>query len=256
VKRASGRAAHELRPIKVSYNILEYAAGSVLFQIGKTKVICAVTLQPTVPPFLKNKKTGWLNAEYAMLPAATHVRKEREVIGCKRNGRSIEIGRLIGRSLRAVVDLDLLGERTIQIDCDVLQADGGTRTAAITGSYLALHYAVNSWLERKIIERTILKDQLVAVSLGVHNEHVILDLDFQEDSMVDADFNFVLTRSGAIVEVQGTSEHKPVSWEAVLEMHRVAVAGAEQLFALVEPRENSAPPGSKPFNQIKFREAS
>jgi ribonuclease PH len=180
--------------------------------MGKTKVLCAVSLQQGVPHFLRGKKTGWLTAEYSLLPASTPIRTVREITANKRNGRTIEISRVIGRALRSVVNLDPLGEQTIFIDCDVLQADGGTRTACITGAYLALKAAVAQWLHRGIISETILIDELAAISVGLAQDTVLLDLDFIEDSATEADFNFVLTRSGKIIELQGSAEKFPIKW--------------------------------------------
>jgi ribonuclease PH len=231
IKRADGRAHNELRPMRLTYDVFDYADGSVLLELGKTKVLCAVTLQQGVPPFLKGKKVGWLMAEYAMLPASTHVRTPREINSLKRNGRSIEISRLISRALRAVIQLDLLGEKTIIIDCDVLQADGSTRVACITGAYFALKSAVAQWLASGIIRTSILTDGLAAVSVGVTNGQVLLDIDYEEDSKIDADFNFVLTRSGNIVELQGSVEKNMISWDNFEQMKSCAVQGIAQIFA-------------------------
>src|ERR1700733_6301212 len=189
--RSGKREYNELRPLKVAYDIYSYTPGSVLFEMGNTKILCSVTLQNSVPHFLRGKRRGWLTAEYALLPASTPIRTVREVSANKRNGRTIEISRLIGRSLRSVADLAVLGESTIFIDCDVLQADGGTRTACITGAYLALKAAVVRWLEKGIIHQSLLKDELGAVSVGIADDLTLLDLDFIEDSTTFADFNFV-----------------------------------------------------------------
>lgn len=232
--RKSGRNADELRPIKVTYDIFEYASGSVLYEIGKTKVMCAVTLQEGVPPFLRGKRTGWLSAEYSLLPASTQTRSAREAVTGKRNGRSVEISRLISRVLRTIVQLDLLGERTITIDCDVLQADGGTRTACITGASLALHSAVKRWLDSGLITESILTDEVAAVSVGMVNDTVLLDLDFIEDSEGESDFNFVITRSGTLVEVQGTAEKKPMSWQQFETARLLAIQGIEQIFTNIQ----------------------
>ena len=227
--RHDGRCSDQLRPIRFSYNIFEYAAGSVFFELGKNKILCAVTMQNSIPPFLRGKNSGWLTAEYAMLPAATVMRSQRES-QIRRNGRSIEISRFIGRALRAVVDVDVLGERTIIVDCDVLQADGGTRTACITASYLALQCAQEKWLRSKIIEKPFLREGIVAISAGILNGKAILDLDYAEDSTIEADFNFVITQSGAIVEIQGSVEKKPIGWDLFDGMRLIAVQGAKQLF--------------------------
>ena len=227
--RVDGRRCDQLRTMRITYDIFEYAAGSVLFELGKTKVLCAVTLQQTVPTFLKGKKTGWLTAEYAMLPVSTTNRTPRELSSASRNGRSVEISRLIGRSLRAAVNLDAIGERTIMIDCDVLQADGGTRTACITGAYLALEQAVQKWLSLKIIDTSPLLEPIAAVSVGLKNGQPLLDLDCAEDNTVDADYNFVITKSGGIVEVQGTSEKQAVEWSVLQEVCLFAIYGAQDL---------------------------
>lgn len=252
MKRMHGRALDQVRPITVHYDVMEYAAASVLFEQGKTKVLCAVTLQNSVPPFLKGKKTGWLTAEYSMLPTATHTRKERESLS-KPNGRSIEISRLIGRVLRSVIDLDLLGERTIVVDCDVLQADGSTRTACITAASLALKLAVDRWLRTGKIGSIILREEIAGVSVGVCNESCMVDLDFNEDSTLDADFNFVITRSGKIVEIQGSAEKTPISWDTVATMHELAYKGTSSIFskvygAFLEPKSEKP----APFNAIRF----
>jgi ribonuclease PH len=183
-----------------------------------------------VPPFLKGKRTGWVKAEYAMLPSATLVRTNRESSNAERNGRSVEISRLIGRVLRSVINLELLGEQTIIIDCDVLQADGGTRTAAITGAFLALSCAVDRWLEAGKITQTIITDSLAAISVGVINNQILLDIDFAEDSTIDADFNLVLTKSGSIVEIQGTAEKRPIPWHLFNDIYTVAFQGITQIF--------------------------
>ena len=231
-QRKDGRQPDHLRIINVSFNTFGYAAGSVLFELGNTKVLCSVSLQNGVPHFLKGKKTGWLTAEYAMLPTSTMNRMVREISSMRRNGRSVEISRLIGRSLRTIVDLDILGERTIYIDCDVLQADGGTRTACITGACLALRAAVDYWLENRVIKETIITDTLAAVSVGVVNGVPLLDLNYQEDSNADADFNFVITKSNKIVEIQGASEGATVSWEQFERARELAVTGVRELIKI------------------------
>lgn len=233
MKRSEGRAYNQLRKVTISYNAFGYAAGSVLFGLGKTKVLCTVTLQPNVPSFLKGKKMGWLTAEYAMLPTATTVRTVRDSCSVKKNGRAIEISRLIGRSLRSTVDLTTIGERTIFVDCDVLQADGGTRAACVTGSFLALEVAQKRWLEHELIKNPILTNAVAAISVGVKDGKPLLDLDFNEDSSIDADFNFVLTRSGAIIEMQGAAEASPVSWEQFEAMRTLAQQGVDELFTIV-----------------------
>lgn len=232
VIRAGGRKADQLRPVSLTYGICGNADGSVLFSMGNTKVLCTVTLQEGVPHFLRGKKEGWLTAEYSMLPASTHVRTVREAAVMKRSSRSLEISRLIGRCLRSVVDLTAVGERTIYIDCDVIQADGGTRTAALTGSYCALLQALQGpW--GAVIKKDFLKDTLAAISVGWKDNQALLDLDFEEDASIDADFNFVMTGSGKIIEVQGTSEKQPLSWEAVQKMQTLAGHGIQDLLVRI-----------------------
>lgn len=234
VVRADQRAYDQLRSLQVKYDIFSYAAGSTLFELGNTKVLCAVTLQPGVPHFLRGKKTGWLTAEYSLLPASTPIRTVREVTANKKSGRTIEISRLIGRALRSVVKLDLLQEQTIFIDCDVIQADGGTRTACITGAYLALKSAVTCWLEKGIISSTILNDELAAVSVGISENTALLDLDFVEDNATEGDFNYVLTRSGKIVELQGSAEECPLTWDQYDSMRFLALKGVQDLFVFYD----------------------
>lgn len=232
--RVDGRSVHQLRPITVTYNAFGYAAGSVLFALGNTKVLCSVSIAQGVPSFLKGKKTGWLHAEYALLPTSTQVRIQRDSHTPKPNGRAIEISRLIGRVLRMVVDLDAIGERTITVDCDVLQADGGTRTACITASYLALRQAVAHWNARGDLEHSILKDELAAISVGLKGDQVLLDIDYQEDSEIDADYNFVITRSGIIVEVQGSLERGALHWWQFNQMCQRAQQGIDQIFSTID----------------------
>lgn len=228
--RQNNRAYNQLRKIKISYSPFGYASGNVLFEMGNTKVLCSVMMQKGVPPFLKGSKTGWLTAEYALLPAATTIRTQREATLFKRNSRSVEISRLIGRSLRSIVQLDNIGEQTIMVDCDVLQADGGTRTACLTGAYLALEAAEQYWLERDIIPEPIIKDALAAISVGVIDNQVYLDLDYSEDNRADADFNFVLTSSGKLIEVQGSAEKTALSWEIFEQLRQLACRGIAKLF--------------------------
>jgi len=234
IGRFRGRNHNQLRPLHIRHNRFGYSSASVLFEIGNTKVQCSVTLQPGVPSFIRGKGEGWLTAEYAMLPTATMQRLIRESSSGKRNARSMEISRLIGRSLRTAIDLTALGEKTITIDCDVLQADGGTRTACISAAYLALERAEKVWLKKKIIKSSLLKEQVAAVSVGVKDNEILLDLDFAEDSSVDADCNFVMTRSGDIIEVQGTSEKTPISWDTFHKVHKIAFEGIQQLFTFFE----------------------
>ena len=204
--RAHQRAADELRPVTFVRNFTRYAEGSVLVSMGETKVLCTASVQDKVPPFLKGKGQGWVTAEYGMLPRSTHTRSDREAARGKQSGRTQEIQRLIGRSLRAVVDMSVLGERTIQIDCDVLQADGGTRCASITGAWVALADAIDGLLAKDAIQGNPLLDSVAAVSVGVVNGQARLDLDYEEDSGCDADVNVVMTGSGRFVEIQGTAE--------------------------------------------------
>jgi len=229
IKRHDGRGAADVRPVTCILNPFGYADGSVLFKLGKTQVYCAVTLQQGVPPFLRGQGIGWLTAEYSLLPTSTHVRKPRDGNTMKLNGRSVEISRLISRVLRSVVNVSALGERTITIDCDVLQADGGTRTACITAAYIALRRATQQWMANGFLKHSILTDELAAISVGIRDNDVLLDVDYQEDSSVDADFNFVLTRSGGVIEVQGTAEKKPISWELFESARLLAQQGVESL---------------------------
>lgn len=237
VARAHARRLDQLRTLKVTYDVFPYAAGSVLFEMGNTKVLCAVTLTPGVPSFLRGKKKGWLTAEYAMLPAATHQRTVREAQAAKRNGRAIEISRLIGRCWRSIVNLDVIGEQTIYLDCDVLQADGGTRTASINGICLALRAAQARWLAKGTISAPIIKEEIAAVSVGHGPGGLLLDLDFEEDSSLHADFNFVLTRTNKIIEVQGCAEREPVSWEDYFTMHEFVKKGVQDVFKFYDEHE-------------------
>ncbi len=231
MKRLDGRLSNQVRPIKVTYGVYGNADGSVLFELGNTKVLCSVMVQDGVPQFLRGKGQGWLTAEYTMLPAATRSRTPREVITMKRNGRSVEISRLIGRSLRAVVDFSKLGERTIYVDCDVLQADGGTRTASISGAYCALYHATQQLHLSKKPFASFLSGSLAAISVGWMDNQALLDINFQEDSSVEADFNFVMTGKGEIIEMQGATEKAPLSWEAVQEMQAVARQGITDILS-------------------------
>ena len=204
--RPSKRAPDQLRPVTITRNYTRHAEGSVLIEFGDTKVICTASIEDKVPGFLKGKGQGWLTAEYGMLPRATHTRGDREAARGKQSGRTQEIQRLIGRSLRAVTDLTLLGERTIQIDCDVIQADGGTRTASITGAWVAVQDAVSGLIARGAISTNPLKDHVAAISVGIYQGLPVLDLDYPEDSACDTDMNVVMTGAGGFVEVQGTAE--------------------------------------------------
>lgn len=230
IRRIGGRAYNELRPLSISYDVYGYALASVLLEVGNTKVLCSIHIQHNVPPFLRGKKQGWLTAEYVMLPSATQIRTARETSSANRNGRSVEISRLIGRSLRSVLDLSKLGEQTIVVDCDVLQADGGTRTACLTGAFLALELAIKRLHNVSEEDRKgIIKDRLVALSAGVSGKQVLLDIDCAEDSAIAADFNFVLTESDKIIEVQGTAEQHAIEWELFQQMCDVVRKGAQDL---------------------------
>jgi len=204
--RPSQRAVNQLRAIKITRHYTKHAEGSVLIECGDTKVICTASVEERVPPFKKGSGEGWVTAEYGMLPRSTGSRMGREAARGKQSGRTQEIQRLIGRSLRAVVDLAKLGERTIQIDCDVIQADGGTRTASITGAFVALHDAVSGLLQKELIKETPLRDFVAAISVGIYQGEPVLDLDYLEDSACDTDMNVVMLGSGHFVEVQGTAE--------------------------------------------------
>jgi ribonuclease PH len=227
--RPSGRAPDALRTVRITRGFTRHAEGSVLVEFGDTRVLCTASVEDKVPPFLRGKGQGWLTAEYGMLPRATHTRSDREAARGKQSGRTQEIQRLIGRSLRAVVDLGRLGERTIQIDCDVLQADGGTRTAAITGAWVAVHDAIE-WLRgRGVLTDTPLLDSVAAVSVGLWKGQAVLDLDYAEDSSCDTDMNVVITGSGGIVEVQGTAEGRPFSRAQVDALLDLAAGGIGRL---------------------------
>lgn len=231
MKRDANRASDQIRNLAVTYNVFPFAAGSVLFEMGRTKILCAVSLQAGVPFFLRGKNTGWLTAEYAMLPAATSTRTVRESSAGQRSGRSIEISRLIGRVLRTVIDLDSIGEYTLLIDCDVLQADGGTRTASINAACLALRQAQQTWLEQGFLTRPILKDGIAALAVCCDKTDVLLDPDYAEDSNGDADFNFIMTESGKIIEIQGGAEKNPIEWDMLDRACQLARKGAQELFS-------------------------
>ena len=207
--RFDGRRKSDIRPVKVTRNFIKHAEGAVLIEMGDTKVICTASVEEKVPPFLKDKKKGWVTAEYAMLPRATHDRSPREAVKGKQGGRTLEIQRLVGRALRAVTDMDQMGERTIWIDCDVIQADGGTRTAAITGAFIALADAFAVLKKKDLIKKIPLTDYLAAVSVGKVGGEVMVDLAYTEDSMAEVDMNLVMTGRGRYVEVQGTAERTP-----------------------------------------------
>lgn len=230
--RHSSRRPDQLRPVSFEVGFSKHAEGSCLTKFGDTHVLCNASVEERVPPFLRNKGTGWVTAEYGMLPRSTHSRVDREAARGKQTGRTQEIQRLIGRALRSVVDLKALGERQITIDCDVLQADGGTRTAAISGAYVALYRALQTLVEEGKIETLPLFHQVAAVSCGIVNGVSVLDLDYSEDSTAQADANFVLTDAGAIIEVQTTAEESPFEEKALLEMMALARQGIEEITSL------------------------
>ena len=230
--RNDGRGAGDLRRVTVTRKFTRHAEGSVLVEFGDTKVICTASVEESVPPFLRGRGTGWVTAEYSMLPRATHTRSARESAKGKIGGRTHEIQRLIGRSLRAVIDLDRLGERSIHIDCDVIQADGGTRTASITGAYIALVDAVSWLMAQGAISANPLREGVAAVSVGIVRGEVLLDLDYSEDSTAEVDMNFVVTSSGRFVEVQGTAEAEPFTTQQMDSMRTVALEGIHQLLKI------------------------
>jgi len=229
--RASGRHPDQLRPLVFEVGFAKYAEGSCLVKFGETHVLCTASLEERVPPFLRNKGTGWITAEYGMLPRATHTRTDREAVRGKQNGRTQEIQRLIGRALRSVVNLRALGERQITIDCDVLQADGGTRTAAISGAYVALYKALEKLAREKRIPSLPLTHSLAAVSCGLVDGTPVLDLDYQEDCEAEADANFVLTEGGDVIEVQLTAEKAPFNKVVFDEIMALAQKGVREIAA-------------------------
>jgi ribonuclease PH len=230
--RTDGRAPDELRPVCITPGFLPYAEGSVLIEMGNTRVVCSASLEDRVPPFLRNQGHGWLTAEYSMLPRATQTRTARETGRGGPSGRTHEIQRLIGRSLRAVADMKVLGERTITIDCDVLQADGGTRTAAITGAYVALALASQQLLKSGKIQRSVVTDQVAAISVGIVGNTPLLDLKYDEDSRAEVDMNVVCTGDGRFIELQGTAEREPFSRTQMDEMVALGTRGIEALIAI------------------------
>lgn len=230
--RPSMRANDQLRQVKITRNYTKHAEGAVLVEFGATKVLCTASIEDSVPPFLRGKGQGWVTAEYAMLPRATNTRNKREISQGKPNARNQEIQRLIGRSLRSVMDFAKLGERQIIIDCDVIQADGGTRTASITGAYVALCDAVNVLLSSGKISQNPLREALAAVSVGIYQGVAVLDLDYLEDSNCDTDMNVVMTESGGIVEIQGTAEKSPFSREMFNRLLDLAESGINELFVV------------------------
>jgi ribonuclease PH len=227
--RPSSRAADELRPIRLTRQFTQHAEGSVLVEFGATRVICTASVEERVPPFLKGKGRGWVTAEYGMLPRATHTRMQREASRGRQDGRTLEIQRLIGRSLRAVMDLEALGERTITLDCDVIQADGGTRTAAITGGFVALADAVRHMITRRMVKKNPLHGQVASVSVGIYQGSPVLDLDYAEDSEAETDMNVVMNDAEAFIELQGTAEGHAFRLEELQAMLELARGGIGQL---------------------------
>ena len=229
--RPSGRKPDQMRAVRLTRGYTRHAEGSVLVEFGDTRVLCTASLLERQPPHLKGSSRGWVTAEYGMLPRATNTRGDREAARGKQSGRTQEIQRLIGRALRSVVDLAKFGERTLHLDCDVIQADGGTRTAAITGAFVALHDAVDLMLERKLIAATPILEFVAAVSVGIHQGQPVLDLDYAEDSASDTDMNVVMTGSGGLIEVQGTAEGAPFSRKEMEAMLDLAQKGIRELIA-------------------------
>jgi ribonuclease PH len=229
--RPSGRAADQLRAIILEPGFSKYAEGSCMARFGDTHVLCCASVEEKVPPFLRGTGKGWVTAEYGMLPRSTHDRTDREAARGKQSGRTHEIQRLIGRSLRAVTDLTALGEVQIRVDCDVIQADGGTRTASITGAWVALHWALAKLVQRGTLSAIPLIDHVAAISCGIYQDQAVLDLDYAEDSNAQADSNFVLTGSGGIVEIQGTAEERPFQRTQFLDLLDLAQKGVAELVA-------------------------
>lgn len=237
--RPSGRTANQIRPVTITRNFTCHAEGSVLVEFGNTKVICNATVEEGVPRFMKGKGEGWITAEYSMLPRATHSRSGREAARGKQGGRTLEIQRLIARSLRAAVDLKLLGENTITLDCDVIQADGGTRTASITGACVALVDALTHMRSKGILKANPLKHMIAALSVGVYKGDAIADLEYLEDSDAETDMNVVMTETGKLIEVQGTAEGEPFSFEEMSEMLDLAKHGLRELFDIQKTALNN-----------------
>lgn len=229
--RPNQRANHQARPIKITRNYTKHAEGSVLVEFGDTKVLCTATVEDNVPRFLKGQNQGWVTAEYGMLPRSTHSRMQRESAKGKQGGRTMEIQRLIARSLRAMVDLEALGERSITLDCDVIQADGGTRTASITGACVALCDAINLLVENGILKTTPIKGLVAAISVGIVNGEAVCDLEYVEDSAAETDMNVVMFEDGRLIEVQGTAEGEPFSHDELLNLLALAKDGCKQIFA-------------------------
>jgi ribonuclease PH len=229
--RSDNRSPDQLRPVKMTPGFINTAEGSVLIEVGNTRVICTASIEETVPPFLRNTGKGWISSEYSMLPRSTLTRTPREVTKGRQSGRTHEIQRLIGRSLRSVAQLDKLGERTIWIDCDVIQADGGTRTASITGAFVALGLAMQKLVQAGTLKVAPLKDFVAAISIGIVEGEILLDLCYEEDSRADVDMNFVMTGSNKFVEVQATAEHQVFDQQQLSKMISLASQGAQELIA-------------------------
>jgi ribonuclease PH len=227
--RPSQRAADELRPIRITRNFTKHAEGSVLIECGDTQVICTASIENSVPGFLRGKGTGWVTAEYGMLPRSTGSRMRREASNGKQGGRTLEIQRLIGRALRACIDMKVLGERTINIDCDVIQADGGTRTASISGAWIALADAIQSLIDNKKIDKNPIQSQVAAVSVGIFNGKAVLDLDYPEDSSAETDMNVVMNDQGGFIEIQGTAEGKTFTEEELAQLISLAKSGISKI---------------------------
>jgi ribonuclease PH len=234
VTRADGRAADELRPIEVTPDFITSATGSVLFEMGRTRLICTAMVEESVPGWMRGRGTGWVTSEYGMLPGSTSERKSRDVSRGKQDGRTVEIQRLIGRSLRSVIDFRSLGERTVWIDCDVIQADGGTRCAAICGGYLALHMALGRLVDQGLLRELPLADSIAAVSVGIVDGEPLLDLAYVEDARAEVDMNVVIAGRGELVEVQATAERTPLSRAHLDELLALAAGGIEQLRSVQE----------------------
>jgi ribonuclease PH len=239
--RPSGRTPEQLRPVRFTRRFAKHAEGSVLIEFGDTHVLCTASVEDSVPPFLRGKGQGWVTAEYGMLPRSTHTRTAREAAKGKQTGRTQEIQRLIGRSLRAIIDLKALGERTVTIDCDVLQADGGTRTASITGGYVALAQACDKLVQRKLIAASPLHGQIAAISVGICNGIPVLDLDYAEDSTAETDMNVVMNNGGAFVEIQGTAEGHAFRRHELDALLNLAAGGLGELFSLQAQALAAAP---------------
>ena len=247
MNRVDERRFDEKRPVKITRNFTIYAEGSVLIEIGNTKVICTASIDDKVPPFLKGAGQGWITSEYSMLPGSTQTRKQRDSSRGKVDGRSIEIQRLIGRALRSIVDLKALGERTIWIDCDVIQADGGTRTASITGAFIALVDAINKLDNTIGFEKYPIRDYVAAISVGVMKDEEILDLCYEEDSNAQVDMNIVMTEEGQFVEIQGTGEERPFSRD---EMNTLLELGEKGIRELIKEQKNALGEGCKRIGEL------